>query len=71
MDFRGRNFSIILGLVCLMLGFLAVGPSYAQMEAKGIAKAFPWRNIGPANMSGRISDIEALDNDFTFVIDEK
>lgn len=27
-----------------------------------------WRNIGPANMSGRISDIEALDRDFTHVV---
>ncbi|MBM3294267.1 MAG: hypothetical protein FJY82_07045, partial [Candidatus Aminicenantes bacterium] len=34
----------------------------------GIARAFPWRNIGPANMSGRISDIEGHDKDFTFVV---
>lgn len=38
------------------------------MEDSGIAKAFKWRNIGPANMSGRISDIEALNSDSTTVI---
>jgi photosystem II stability/assembly factor-like uncharacterized protein len=27
-----------------------------------------WRNIGPANPNGRVSDIEALDKDFTTVI---
>ncbi|MBN1271921.1 MAG: hypothetical protein JXB26_06580 [Candidatus Aminicenantes bacterium] len=33
-----------------------------------IEQAFRWRSVGPANMSGRISDIEALDSDFTHVI---
>ncbi|MFC1555837.1 WD40/YVTN/BNR-like repeat-containing protein [candidate division KSB1 bacterium] len=27
-----------------------------------------WRGIGPANMTGRVSDVEALDNDFRTVI---
>lgn len=52
---------------------IAAGSAWAQKAADakddpGIARAFPWRNIGPANMSGRISDIEALDKDFTFVV---
>ncbi len=68
MDFRGKNSMTVLGIFCLMLGIFTTGSAFAQMEAKGIAQAFPWRNIGPANMSGRISDIEALDSDFTFVI---
>ncbi len=58
----------VLSIFFLALAILATGSAYAQMEAKGIAQAFPWRNIGPANMSGRISDIEALDNDFTYVL---
>ncbi len=68
MDFMGKNSKAALGIFCLMLGIFTAGSAFAQMEAEGIAQAFPWRNIGPANMSGRISDIEALDSDFTFVI---
>jgi hypothetical protein len=68
MIFRGQNLKALMGIFCLILGILASGTAFSQMEATGIATAFPWRNIGPANMSGRISDIEALDNDFTFVL---
>lgn len=68
MDFKGKNSVVILGFFLLLLGFLTTSHSFAQMKAEGIAQAFPWRSIGPANMSGRISDIEALDDDFTFVI---
>lgn len=63
------------GLRCVVIGVLAfviilAGPqtAMAQMDDSGIAKAFKWRNIGPANMSGRVSDIEALDEDFTTVL---
>lgn len=40
----------------------------AQTTAESLIKDLSWRNIGPANMGGRISDIEALDDDFTHVI---
>ncbi|MFC1728984.1 hypothetical protein ACFL6I_01495 [candidate division KSB1 bacterium] len=40
----------------------------AQMDDSGIAKNFRWRNVGPANMSGRVTDIEALDSDFSHVL---
>ncbi|HEX7780536.1 MAG TPA: hypothetical protein VF424_14910, partial [Vicinamibacterales bacterium] len=29
---------------------------------------FQWRNIGPANMAGRVTDIEALESDFSTVL---
>lgn len=39
----------------------------AQIEPQDLLKAFEWRNIGPANQGGRISDIEADRTDFTKV----
>jgi photosystem II stability/assembly factor-like uncharacterized protein len=39
----------------------------AQVPADQILSAFRWRNIGPANMGGRIVDIEAVERDFTVV----
>lgn len=33
-----------------------------------LVKNFKWRNIGPANSNGRVSDIEALGSDFTHVL---
>ncbi|MBN1271824.1 MAG: hypothetical protein JXB26_06080 [Candidatus Aminicenantes bacterium] len=35
---------------------------------ENLIKNFRWRNVGPANMVGRISDFEALDKDFTQVL---
>jgi len=63
-----KNPCAILGFVTLFWAVILAGQSSAQMDDSGIARAFRWRNIGPANMSGRISDIEALDEDFTFVL---
>jgi photosystem II stability/assembly factor-like uncharacterized protein len=47
-----------------------VGPFYSQGPGTDVSliKDLNWRNIGPANMVGRISDFEALDNDFTQVL---
>lgn len=56
------------GLFILVFGILATGTLQADKKSEGIAQAFRWRNIGPANMSGRISDIEALNDDFTHVL---
>lgn len=65
----GRKPTVVILCIFVFLFILAApGPVSAQMDDSGIAKAFKWRNIGPANMSGRISDIEALDNDFTTVL---
>lgn len=64
---KGLWYLILVVLACVLT---LSGPqtAAAQMDDSGIAKAFKWRNIGPANMSGRISDIEALDEDFTTVL---
>ncbi len=45
-------------------------PFYAreQGEESRLIKDLAWRNIGPANMIGRISDFEALESDFTQVL---
>ncbi len=42
--------------------------SQTQNMDAALVKNFKWRNIGPANMVGRISDFEALDSDFTQVL---
>ncbi len=44
---------------------------FSQSPEQGLIKDLKWRNIGPANMIGRISDFEALDSDFTHVLVEK
>ena len=51
----------------LVLLALAV-PAAAQPAAPDLVRDLKWRSIGPANMSGRISDIEALDADFSKVL---
>jgi len=57
-----------LGVLMIALA----GPFNGQNAPANPDQAFvshlKWRNIGPANMVGRISDFEALDNDFTFVL---
>ena len=60
----------------LLLTVVLAGPFMGQTTGGQSAPATPdptpslikhlkWRNIGPANMIGRISDYEALDSDFT------
>ena len=39
----------------------------AQADSEALFKDLRWRNIGPANMAGRVTDIEAVDEDFTTV----
>ena len=53
---------VILLTVFLFSNFI----SGQNLEEK-IIKDMRWRNIGLANMSGRISDIEALDDDFATI----
>ena len=63
-----KTYAVNLSVFLLLFGGLLTGLSLGQMDDSGIAQAFRWRNIGPANMSGRVSDIEALDDDFSFVL---
>jgi len=44
------------------------GVVFAQSSEEDLIKNMRWRNIGPANMSGRISDIEALEDNWTTVL---
>jgi len=40
----------------------------AQTFEESLIKDMHWRNVGPANMGGRISDIEAVEADFRHVL---
>ncbi|MFC1476857.1 WD40/YVTN/BNR-like repeat-containing protein [candidate division KSB1 bacterium] len=64
-SYRIRSVSLILALLVICF---SSGTVYSQALEENLIKDLKWRNIGPANTSGRISDIEALDNDFTHVI---
>ena len=55
-----------MALVFLVLSM--TNPFFSQTKEESLIKDFKWRNIGPANMIGRISDFEALDSDFTQVL---
>ncbi len=54
----------------LLLAFVLGTASlfFAQSSEESLIKDLKWRNVGPANMVGRISDFEALDTDFTQVL---
>ncbi|MFA9454505.1 MAG: WD40/YVTN/BNR-like repeat-containing protein, partial [Candidatus Aminicenantaceae bacterium] len=59
-----------LGFLILVVVFALLGSlGYSREEPRdALLKSLEWRNIGPANMGGRISDIQALDTDFRVVI---
>ncbi|HMA53805.1 MAG TPA: hypothetical protein VKT17_05060, partial [Acidobacteriota bacterium] len=62
--------SLILFLVMAFTGAFAA-PQAAPTggpDAASLTRHLRWRSVGPANMVGRISDFEALDNDFTQVL---
>jgi len=57
---------IINFLLSVLLIFFATGNNgFAQTNDQLLESAFQYRNIGPANQGGRISDIEADRTDFT------
>jgi len=68
MSLSNRNLSLIFCLCIAPCILLISGTAYAQYSNEDLIKDMRWRNIGPANMSGRISDIEALDDDWTKVL---
>ncbi len=57
-----RN-SLLLALV-----LLAGTPLLTQTTDPSLVDDLRWRNIGPANMQGRVTDIEALDADYRHVL---
>ncbi len=54
-------FKIFIITAVLISGSYSAGPLYAQDHTEQILTKFEWRNIGPANMKGRITDIEAVE----------
>jgi photosystem II stability/assembly factor-like uncharacterized protein len=61
------RFSLLLFLVVALAGTFTAQNAPAGPDP-GLTRHLQWRNIGPANMVGRISDFEALDSDFTQVL---
>ena len=59
-------------LFCLMCTafffFLNSNSLNAHQSEEKLFKDLQWRNTGPANMSGRVTDIQALDDDFQHVL---
>jgi photosystem II stability/assembly factor-like uncharacterized protein len=67
MRLNNRRFILgSIGFIFILLFILQVPAVLAQ--TKELFQDFKWRNIGPANMGGRISDIQALDNDYRYVV---
>ena len=58
----------LLLLVMAFAGAFAASQTATAPSAADLTRHLRWRSIGPANMVGRISDFEALDNDFTQVL---
>lgn len=66
MKINGRNGFIVFFALVMLLAL--TGAPAAQTTDPSLIRNFRWRNIGPANMQGRISDIKALDSDFSTVL---
>lgn len=60
---RLRTATLVLGLACILS--LVAGAAGDDVD---LFSVFTWRNIGPANMGGRISDIQALEQDYRYVV---
>ncbi len=68
-----RGFGTFIRVPILLALLIALAGSFsAQNNPAGpdesLTQHLKWRNIGPANMVGRISDFEALESDFTQVL---
>ena len=53
-----------LALCMTALLLTPIAPLHAQPTDDALLQTFRWRNIGPANMGGRVVDIEAVEDDF-------
>ncbi len=63
-----HNRKVFYALVLILLFAGADYLLYPQNIEENLIKGLKWRNVGPANMIGRISDFEALESDFTQVL---
>lgn len=69
-DRRSLAAALRLAIPMLALGLAASAirvPLSAQ-STEDLVRDLRWRNIGPANMAGRVTDIEAVEGDFSRVI---
>jgi photosystem II stability/assembly factor-like uncharacterized protein len=71
MTVRPKN-ALRVTLLLAVIVALAAGPFSAQNApadpGQALARHLKWRNVGPANMVGRISAFEGLESDFTNVL---
>ena len=72
-DFMTVSFKTVFRASFLLLLTMVLAGTFSAQNAPGnpdqaFINHLKWRNIGPANMVGRISDFEALDSDFTQVL---
>jgi hypothetical protein len=44
-----------------LLAFGMVPDASAQVTPTSLAREFPWREVGPANPGGRITDVEGVE----------
>jgi len=56
-----------VAVAVIMLLFCVQAGNTQSFEAS-LAKDLKWRGTGPANMSGRITDIQALDDDYRYAL---
>lgn len=59
---------LISSLVLLLLIGTLCGSLQAQKDMDHLFQTLRWRNIGPSNMMGRVSALDALDNDYRVVL---
>jgi photosystem II stability/assembly factor-like uncharacterized protein len=60
--FVGRIRVAIPGLLLVLLFIGAVSEAKAQVDLPALAEQFTWREVGPANPSGRITDVEGVES---------
>lgn len=63
-----RVLALVAVLVSLAAPFGRTAPAQAARTTANLFADLAWRNIGPANMSGRVTDIDALESDFATVL---
>ena len=65
---KARRLVPVAATLFVLAALVTVTAAPQQESTDAYTSQMTWREIGPVNMSGRISDIEALDADFTHVV---
>lgn len=58
------NFDNVQLTLAIIILFFSFENSFSQSNQESYIQDMSWRNIGPANMGGRVVDIEAYDDNF-------